>query len=147
MLRRFDDENPTELTRLHVILTCIAAVYPDAVAGDERNKSAMKWFRQLEQRKPGDDSSGGVLSDASKRAAALSRLEVECAHAQQRLTEALAKKRACEERARVVASKLAEAAAKRAAKDAELDARRSQEEARRSRAQSSHAAMFTGNNV
>ena len=140
MLRRFDDENATEESRHHVILTCIGAVYPDAVAGDERYKSAQKWFTMLEQIKPGDDTSGGILSNAMKRAAALSRLEAESAHAQQKLTEALEKKLACEERARRGATKAAEAAAKRAAKTAELHARRSQEEARRLRALNSLAA-------
>ena len=140
MLRRFDDENPQEQFRLHVMLTCIAAAYPDAVDGDERYKSTMKWFKRLEQKQPGDDSSGGVLSDARKRAAALSRLEAECAHAQQKVQDALVKKLACEERARLAASKTAEAAVKRAAKTAEMHDRRSQEEARLSRAKSSHAA-------
>ena len=72
MLRRFDEENATEETRHHVILTCIGAVYPDAVAGDARYKSAVKWFTSLEQIKPGDDTSGGILTNAMKRAAALS---------------------------------------------------------------------------
>ena len=140
MLRRFDDENPTEESRHHVILTCIGAVYPAAVAGDARYKSAQKWFTTLELMKPGDDTSGGILSNAMKRAAALSRLEAESAHAQQKLKEALEKKLACDERARRVATKAAEAAARRAAQTAELHARRSQEDARRIRALNSHAA-------
>ena len=140
MLRRYDDENPQEQFRIDVIHTCIAAAYPDAVAGDVRYVSAMKWFRQLEVLKPGDESSGGVLSDASKRSAALARLQAEVEQAKQRVAEALVKKMACEERARIAASKVAETAAKRAAKIAHEAAQRSQEEARRSRAQSALAA-------
>ena len=140
MLRRYDDENPQEQFRIDVIQTCIAAAYPDAVAGDVRYVSAMKWFRQLEVLKPGDESSGGVLSDASKRSAALARLQAEVEQAKQRVAEALVKKMACEERARIAASKVAETAAKRAAKIAHEAAQRSQEEARRSRAQSALAA-------
>ena len=140
MLRRYDDENPQEQFRLDVMQTCIAAAYPDAVAGDVRYVSALKWLRMLEVMKPGDESSGGVLSDASKRSVALARLHAEVEHAKQKVAEALVKKLACEARARIAASKVAESAAKRAAKIAQETAQRSQEEARRSRAQSAHAA-------
>ena len=140
MLRRYDDENPQEQFRLDVMHTCIAAAYPDAVAGDLRYQTTLKWFRMLEVMKPGDESSGGVLSDASKRSVALARLHAEVEHAKQKVAEALVKKLACEARARIAASKVAESAAKRAAKIAQETAQRSQEEARRSRAQSAHAA-------
>ena len=73
MLRRYEDENPQQHFRLDVMHTCIGAAYPDAVVSDVRYQSAMKWFRQLEVMKPGDESSGGVLSCARKRSAALAR--------------------------------------------------------------------------
>ena len=40
---------------------------------DVRYQIAMRWFRSLEAMKPGDESSGGVLSCASKRSGALAR--------------------------------------------------------------------------
>jgi hypothetical protein len=73
MLRRYEDENPQQHFRLDVMHTCIGAAYPDAVVSDVRYQSAMTWFRQLEVMKPGDESSGGVLSCARKRSAALAR--------------------------------------------------------------------------
>ena len=73
MLKRYDDENPPQQSRLDVIRTCIMAAYPDAVANDARYQSAMRWFWSLEVSKRGDESSGGVLSDASKRSTALAR--------------------------------------------------------------------------
>ena len=73
MLRRYDDENPQLHRRLDVMHTCIAAAYPDAVVIDVRYQIAMRWFRSLEAMKPGDESSGGVLSCASKRSGALAR--------------------------------------------------------------------------
>jgi hypothetical protein len=48
MLKRYDDENPPQQSRLDVIRTCIMAAYPDAVANDARYQSAMRWFWSLE---------------------------------------------------------------------------------------------------
>ena len=73
MLRRYDDEKTAAPSQLDVMHTCIAAAYPDAVVIDVRYQIAMRWFRSLEAMKPGDESSGGVLSCASKRSAALAR--------------------------------------------------------------------------
>ena len=102
MLKRYDDENPPQQLRLDVIRTCIVAAYPDAVASDARYQSAMRWFRSLEVTKRGDESSessGGILSDASKRSAALARLHAEVELGKQKVADALEKKQACEVRA------------------------------------------------
>ena len=68
MLRRYDDEKTAAPSQLDVMHTCIAAAYPDAVVIDVRYQ-----IRSLEAMKPGDESSGGVLSCASKRSGALAR--------------------------------------------------------------------------
>ena len=73
MHRRYDDEKTAAPSQLDVMHTCIAAAYPDAVVIDVRYQIAMRWFRSLEAMKPGDESSGGVLSCASKRSGALER--------------------------------------------------------------------------
>ena len=62
----------------------------------------MRWFRSLEVTKRGDESSessGGILSDASKRSAALARLHAEVELGKQKVADALEKKQACEVRA------------------------------------------------
>jgi hypothetical protein len=133
MLRRYDEENPELHRRLDVINMCIAAAFPDAVVGDARYQSALKWLRRLEAHEASDESSGGVLSDPSKRTALLVRLQAEVALGNQKVAAALAKKEAAEVKALLALRKVTEASEKRAAKDA-------QEEARRSRAQSALAA-------
>ena len=133
MLERYHDEDPPLQLRLDVIRTCIVAAYPDVVANDARYQSAMRWFRSLEVTKRGEESSGGILSDPSQRLAALARLRAEVEVGKKKVADALAKKKAAEERALLAARKLTEAAEKRAAKDA-------LEETRRARARSSHAA-------
>ena len=101
MLERYVAENPPLQLRLDVMRTCIVAAYPDVVANDARFQSAMRWFRQREAMKPGDESSGGVLSDASKRSAALSRarLHAEVENGKQKVAAASETKQACEVRA------------------------------------------------
>ena len=133
MLERYDAENPELHCRLDVMNTCIAAAFPDAVVGDARYQSAIKWFRRLEANQAGDESSGGVLSDASKRTAALVRMQAEVALGKKKVADALAKKEIAEVRALVAARKVAETEEKRATKAA-------LEHDRRLRAENAHAA-------
>ena len=90
MLKRYDDENPPQQSRLDVIRTCIMAAYPDAVANDARYQSAMRWFWSLEagrrelRRRP------------ERREQALRRAR---APGKQKVADALEKKQACEMRA------------------------------------------------